>query len=486
MRSPCRSVSCFFTAIACFFLLTTCSALGQTTDLAPVLPPCVQTAQILELAEYLSMTPGTPDSYERVTKAVFDAPPGTGMLITAFEEDTSFIYAQAELQSTGKGTSNTDDRPKHLRWVRRLIVLGPSTFIVDNEFLTPVPAGADGGCISSTVEPQIARRKARSGDAEGEVLSEILFPDGAEYHLGQTPHGPNPARYIMGTGEMNGPAKRLLQILYVGAAENEVPRPELDTSTDYWKLSVMAEGLVYRLTLPSSGDGAGEIAIATLDGKGIVSNRPLPSGILPHGPSGNRLMEHWDSAYRKGAPAPWDIGRPADELKQAITKGKVRRCRALDMCCGSGTDAIFLAQQGFDVTGIDISPTALAQAAQKAHDANVSVRWVLADVLAPPDLQPFDFLYDRACYHVVRKQNLKAYIASVQRLSYPGTSFLLLAARPDDLVTEQQWGVTEEELRLDFHPMFNIESLQEAWLETTQSSIRLPAWSVFLKRKPAP
>jgi SAM-dependent methyltransferase len=155
------------------------------------------------------------------------------------------------------------------------------------------------------------------------------------------------------------------------------------------------------------------------------------------------------------------------------------------MCCGSGTDAVYLAGQGFDVTGIDVSPTALGQARQKALAAKVSVQWVLADVLAPPDLLPFDFIYDRACYHVVRQQKLEAYIETVKRLSHPGSTFLLLSARKDDPLAEGGWGVTEEELRFDFLNLFDIESLREITLETSKPGFAPPAWSAFLKRKAA-
>ena len=67
------------------------------------------------------------------------------------------------------------------------------------------------------------------------------------------------------------------------------------------------------------------------------------------------------------------------------------RCRVVDMCCGSGTDAIYLAGKGFDVTAIDVAPTAIAQAQVKGSKAGVSVNWVLADILAPPGFATLRF-----------------------------------------------------------------------------------------------
>ena len=109
----------------------------------------------------------------------------------------------------------------------------------------------------------------------------------------------------------------------------------------------------------------------------------------------------------------------------------------------------------------------------------------LADVLAPPDLRPFDFVYDRACYHVVRAQNREAYLETIRRFSHAGTSFLLLSARKDDPLAEGGWGVTEEELRADFLTLFSLEWLRPIELETSRHGFNPPAWSAFMKRKPA-
>jgi methyl halide transferase len=198
-----------------------------------------------------------------------------------------------------------------------------------------------------------------------------------------------------------------------------------------------------------------------------------------------RLLESWDADYRGQRPPPWDISRPSDELQKAVNAGTIRSSRVVDLCCGSGTDAVYLASHGFDVTAIDIAPTALVQARQKALKAAVSVRWILGDVLAPPDLGTFDFIYDRGCYHVVRDQNLSAYLDTLRRLSHPGTRLLLLAARREEQASPGSPGVTEEELRYDFLSLFDVEWLRKSALESNRGTSP-PGWSVLLRRKPAP
>ena len=140
------------------------------------------------------------------------------------------------------------------------------------------------------------------------------------------------------------------------------------------------------------------------------------------------------------------------------------------------------------MTAIDIAPTALSQAWRKARKAGVSVRWLLADVLSPPNLKPFDFIYDRGCYHVVRDQNLVAYLETVRRYSRPGTQFLLLTGNSNE--PARDYGpprVTEEEIRNDFLSLFDLEWLRESRFEINRPGAVSPlAWSVLLRRKSKP
>ena len=458
-------------------------ARGQTAETGQALRPCLQTAQMLQLEQYLASTHGAPDSYAKVAKTAFDSSPGDAIHMTAFEENPSFVYAVAGIESHESRTPEGRPAGKITRWVRRLIILNSSAVILDDEILSPSSLGTNPGCISSPTAPQVSGHTAKMG----KISSQILFPINATYRVMRAGQGQTLASYEA-LPQYPSPDLRSLQILNAGETVHAsgALRAELIPTNGSWKLNATVGDRIYHLTLPPPAEAAGEIAIATLDGTTLVSSRPFPSGVLPHGPTGNHMMEYWDSAYRGSAPPRWDIGRPEEELQKVVAGGKVGRCRVVDMCCGSGTDAVYLASQGFDVTAIDISPTALGQGQRKAHDANVSVQWVLADILAPPDLKPFDFLYDRACYHAVRKQNLQAYLGTVRRFSHPGTDFLLLSFRLDEISTGGDMAVTEEELHADFLTLFDFEWLRKIRLGINQGEVGPPAWSVFLKRNAAP
>src|SRR5438094_177897 len=89
----------------------------------------------------------------------------------------------------------------------------------------------------------------------------------------------------------------------------------------------------------------------------------------------------WDERYQQ-KDTPWDTGQPSSELRLVVAEGSISPCRALELGCGTGTNAVWLAQQGFDVTALDVSPLAIARAQQRS-DA-VGVRFLVADVLNPP------------------------------------------------------------------------------------------------------
>ncbi|MBV9123202.1 MAG: class I SAM-dependent methyltransferase, partial [Planctomycetes bacterium] len=137
-------------------------------------------------------------------------------------------------------------------------------------------------------------------------------------------------------------------------------------------------------------------------------------------------------------------------------------CRALELGCGTGTNSVYLAQQGFEVTGLDIAPQALERARSRARAAGVSVRFLEADVLAPPELgEPFAFFFDRGCYHVVRREKPHDYAPAVARLLAVGALGLVLAGNAREPHDPGPPVVTEEQIREELGRCFRILDLHE-------------------------
>jgi 2-polyprenyl-3-methyl-5-hydroxy-6-metoxy-1,4-benzoquinol methylase len=111
------------------------------------------------------------------------------------------------------------------------------------------------------------------------------------------------------------------------------------------------------------------------------------------------LASRWDDQYRTRK-NPWDTGRPDRALQRIVEEARITPCRTLELGCGRGANAVFLAQQGFDVTAVDVSQVALDTARVRARSASATVRFLQADVLELPELgPPFAFVFDRGCYH---------------------------------------------------------------------------------------
>ena len=108
----------------------------------------------------------------------------------------------------------------------------------------------------------------------------------------------------------------------------------------------------------------------------------------------------FEERYRTGD-LPWDTGDHDKNLELVIKEYSITPCPVMELGAGSGSDAVWLAGQGFKVTAIDLSPTAVEIARRKAADAGVRIDFIVADVLKDKiSPGPFDLVFDRGCFHV--------------------------------------------------------------------------------------
>ena len=122
---------------------------------------------------------------------------------------------------------------------------------------------------------------------------------------------------------------------------------------------------------------------------------------------------------------PWDIG-PREELVDLIESGQIPPGRAIDLGCGAGANAIFLAQHGFEVTGVDFAEAAIEKARQRAATAGVQVNFVIDDLLNLRKITgKFDFLLDYGVLDDLRFPQRERYIQNMLPLTRPGSRYLL-------------------------------------------------------------
>ena len=133
----------------------------------------------------------------------------------------------------------------------------------------------------------------------------------------------------------------------------------------------------------------------------------------------------WNESYASGQ-LPWDTGQPEPLLIEFVTSGGIAPAPTLEIGAGTGTNAIWLAEHGFDVLGIDVSPLAVERARAKMKERALGCRFAALDFLeAPPPGGPFQFVFDRGCFHVFdQPDERQRFAAQVAAALAPGGLWL--------------------------------------------------------------
>ena len=159
-------------------------------------------------------------------------------------------------------------------------------------------------------------------------------------------------------------------------------------------------------------------------------------------------VRHWDRAYRLPlSEIPWEIPEPPTVLTSFLDSGLVPPGKALDVACGSGNYSIFLAQRGFDVSGVDVSKNALALAREKIKNAGLEkkVRLVQADcreLAVAFKGEKFGLILDWSLLHHVAPEDVEAYAGQFSELLAPGGVLLLTCFSEKDAPQAGQTSAT--------------------------------------------
>ena len=123
---------------------------------------------------------------------------------------------------------------------------------------------------------------------------------------------------------------------------------------------------------------------------------------------------------------PWDSGVTPPELVSFVAAHPAGK--ALDIGCGTGTNTIYLSQNGWDTTGIDFVPRAVAMARKKASTARVSPRLMVGDVTRLTELgigNGYDLLLDLGCFHSIPDAGRENYVKGTAAVAASGATMLM-------------------------------------------------------------
>lgn len=201
-------------------------------------------------------------------------------------------------------------------------------------------------------------------------------------------------------------------------------------------------------------------------------------GGLPTG-SGVEVFE----AHYAGAPgAGWEIGRPQRHFVELVEAGFFQGS-VLDVGCGSGDNALRLAEAGFATTGVDAAPSGVALARRKAEERGLDVRFVVGDVLALQTLgQTFDRVLDAGLFHCFSEQDRPALAASLHAALRPGGRYAMLCFSDEQPGTSGPLRITEDVIRRTFAEGWRIDDLTRTRLDVAFDEDGAHAWRALLTR----
>ena len=161
--------------------------------------------------------------------------------------------------------------------------------------------------------------------------------------------------------------------------------------------------------------------------------------------------------------APWDIGRPqkafidvADQIKGSV----------LDVGCGTGDNALFLAGRGHQVTGIDYLEEPIQRAKRKAAERGLSATFLVKDATTLKDWsERFDNVIDCGLFHVFSDDDRKKYVAGLATVLKPGGRVFLACFSDEEPGTQGPRRISQKELRDAFAAGWAIESIQASRFE---------------------
>lgn len=196
----------------------------------------------------------------------------------------------------------------------------------------------------------------------------------------------------------------------------------------------------------------------------------------------SRHEKGWDRIYhwRSLQSLPWELGKPRKVLVELVEHGTIIPSKALDLCCGAGTNPIYLAKKGFEVTALDVSDKAMEYAKEAASKEGVDMFLIVADFLKLPLVSSgFNFVFDFGCFHHVDVEDRNSFIKGVHRVLKPRGTYMMTCF---SYKNGPAWNhFTVEEITELFRDYFKIE-----WIKHVSSiegdKIRRYFFEVLMKK----
>ncbi|HOI13814.1 MAG TPA: class I SAM-dependent methyltransferase [Methanoculleus sp.] len=192
-------------------------------------------------------------------------------------------------------------------------------------------------------------------------------------------------------------------------------------------------------------------------------------------------MAIFDSAYR-GAP-PWEIGRPQKAFVELARAGEVIGS-VLDVGCGTGDHALFLAEEGHEVLGIDTAALAIRKAEEKAAGRGLQAQFLVWNALDLFGLdRTFDTVIDSGFFHTLSDEDRPVFVDNLAAVLAPGGNYFMLCfgdQNPGEYPLPRR--IAKSEIRDTFRNGWQINSVRPAFFENSIQAGGHHAWLTSISR----
>jgi ubiquinone/menaquinone biosynthesis C-methylase UbiE len=191
--------------------------------------------------------------------------------------------------------------------------------------------------------------------------------------------------------------------------------------------------------------------------------------------------ESFDQLYL-GSPI-WEIARPQAAVKIALHRN-IFRSPVVDLGCGTGENARFLAQNGLQVLAVDSVARAIELARQSTPTTDL-IRFEHANVLNLRGLIPDGWagsILDSGLFHVFSDQDRAIYASELARIAQPAATLILICFNEHETRPGPR-RVTQSELRASLRDSWDAQSIEPTRYEISTDQMGAQAWMAVFKRK---
>lgn len=204
----------------------------------------------------------------------------------------------------------------------------------------------------------------------------------------------------------------------------------------------------------------------------------------------------YEEIYSSIGSAPWTYPDPHPELVRLVNSGELRsEGTVLEIGCGEGTHALFLASRGFKVTALDSSTNAIEYAKIHASRTGSSVDFTVADHNKLPDFKNLDFIFDWRFLHILTDETARQqYIESIAQALAPNGKYLSVAFSGDKefwgtgtlrsapAIKAPRYWATVSQMRTLIAPKFDV--IEEKLITTPyKPDLEIPCYFIFCNKR---